>query len=741
MEEKVSNFYAHSPQGAQQNFETIYAHSLAVAKKSSEFSKDFGFGELSELAGVLHDIGKYQPSFQKKIRGENCCIEHSNCGAKEVFKLLKVDKQTPINAFNTSILAYIIAGHHSGLPDCGTEADSFAERTLTARLKRDSEDYSSYKEELLIQLPAKMWAKDFLQYDEKERIFAFSILTRMLYSSLVDSDSLETEKFYKGKDRENNFSSFQTLKGKLDIALAQFDKKEKNKINVLRQKIQEECLKKSCDEKGLFSLTVPTGGGKTLSSMSFAINHLLKHGQKRIIYVIPYTTIIEQTAKVFKDIFGEENVVEHHSNFTYEDQTNEETPQFLATENWDAPIILTTNVQFFDSIFSNKRGSCRKLHNIANSVIIFDEAQMLPIPLLKPCLKTVDIFSRSFGCTAVLMSATCPNYLPYLCKGAKISELNDDYKQHYIDFKRTQAQYIGQKTDEEIINMIDKNSQTLVIVNYRKHAQNFFEKLPKDVNKYHLSTKMFPKHRKDVIEKIKQDLKDKKPCIVVSTQLIECGVDIDFEYVFRSLAGIDSIVQSAGRCNREGIRKNSNVYVFESPFDLKNGDIAIYKNLAREICVNSQNKDLLSLENINKYFEQLLSFKDKQTDEHNILDMFKIGSAPLYFRFDFQKCNDEFKYIDSGNKVDVIVPVDKNSQEQIEIVRENGKDVKLAFRKLNQYLVSVFKYEFLKLQKQGEVEPLKDKEGFYVLLNVEKNYDKNTGLILSNCESDKNLIF
>lgn len=734
--EKIK-YFSHSPQGNQKNWEPLKEHAENVAKKTAEFAKEFNFEDLGELAGLFHDLGKYQMSFQKKLRGIKNDVEHSFCGAKEILKLLdSKDNKNPINAFNREILAYVIAGHHSGLPDCGTETDNSFMASLYAKVNRKSEDYSTYKKEISYSIPNRRWVRDFNFYDNKEKPFAYSILTRMLFSALVDSDSLETEKFYTGIDRNYNFSNFEELKTKLDEVLKTFKTPLKGSINEKRNEIQKFCLEKAKNEKGLFSLTVPTGGGKTLSSMVFAINHLLLRGQKRIIYVIPYTAIIEQTANVFKKIFGENNVIEHHSNFTYEDIESDDTPLFLATENWDAPIILTTNVQFFESLFSNKRGSCRKVHNISNSVIILDEAQMLPITLLKPCLQTIDILTRNFGCTALLMSATNPNYLPYMCKDAKIMEINKNYKEHYEYFKRVDVQYIKTKSDEELINSMDKQSQILIVVNSRKHARILYDKIDFDCDKYHLSTLMFPKHRREVIDKIKIKLASGEPCVVVSTQLIECGIDLNFKTVYRSLAGIDSIVQAGGRCNREGKRSSSTVYVFESLNDPQKGDIPIYKNLARSICEKPFDGDIFSLESINNYFSNLLQYKDKETDSKQILEFFNLGKSPFYLQFDFAKCSETFKYIDSANKYGIVVAINEEVRQIINQIKKGYGDLNLAFRKLNQYTVMVYPWEYNKLVKESKLEMLNSNERLSILRD--DSLYKITGL---NFDSNDNEIF
>lgn len=728
----MPDFYAHSNGNDKTKWESLIDHLKNVSDKTSEFCDIFGFPELGKNVGFLHDIGKYQKSFQDKINGKSVQVEHSICGAKESFNIFT----KPYDILNRQIIAYAIAGHHSGLPDCGTEADIDQNHTLLARLKRKVEDYSAYKQGFAINdIPD--WAKDFYYSDVNDKPFAFSILTRMLYSALVDADSLETERFYNnGTPRTITIADYKELKEKHykkydDIDLFESD------INKKRAEIRKACELAADSGKGLFSLTVPTGGGKTLSSMTFAINHLIKNGHSRIIYIIPYTAIIEQTAKIFKDIFGEAFILEHHSGITFEDSENEETPKFLATENWDAPIILTTNVQFFDSLFSNKRGNCRKLHNIANSVLIFDEAQMLPIYYLKPCLRIIDILTRNFRCSALLMSATCPDFKQYMHSDTRITEINSSFIQHYKEFKRVSADWIGKKTDEEIIDLIDENATTLIIVNSRQHARDLFGKLPDNLNKYHLSTLMTPENRKRVLERIRNDLTDDIPCVVVSTQLIECGVDLDFATVLRSLAGIDSIVQAGGRCNREGKRTNAKVYIFEAVNgDPHKGDIPVYKSISRAICETAQenNDDIFDLKYIQEYFKNLLEYKDKETDAQKILELFKIGrdsNGPL-LRFDFSECARRFSYIDDANKKDILISSNDEARNLIAEIKNPsyGTDLRSVYRKLGQYTVSVYLWEYECLRKNYKLEFLPDIDSKAILADSTL-YSDELGLIVS----------
>lgn len=335
-----------------------------------------------------------------------------------------------------------------------------------------------------------------------------------------------------------------------------------NPINLLRNEIFNDCINKSRGDRGFYSLCVPTGGGKTLSSLGFALNHAKQNGHDRIIYSLPFTSIIEQNARVYSEIFGEENVLEHHCNFNFSNEIGEneylekQLKYKLATENWDMPLIVTTNVQLFESMYSNKPSSARKLHNIYNSVIILDEAQVIPNEYLKPCIKALEELVRNYSCTVLFCTATQPEFKKNgLIEDFDVVEIVNDTYKLFNDLKRVDGEFIGRQSVKDVCYKMDLHKQVLTIVNTKKHAKEIFENLSESEGNFHLSTNMYPNHRKEVIKIIRERLKNGEECRVVSTQLIEAGVDVDFPVVFRSIAGIDSIVQAAGRCNREGKQK------------------------------------------------------------------------------------------------------------------------------------------------------------------------------------------
>lgn len=531
--------------------QTIQEHLNNVGDKAAEFCKsydikNFDAYQYAYQTGLAHDIGKYSELFQHKIRDNlNINIDHSTAGAREM------QRNKMLAA------AFAIAGHHGGIPN----GRDMTEQNLIERIsKRKLELYTDYESEISLK---KVEEPQLSSFEE-------AFFVRMLFSSLVDADFLDTEKFMnQGSVERGNYESIETLYKKL----MSYIKPWRNitectaKLNRIRTKILELCLQKGEENRGLYSLTVPTGGGKTVSSLAFALTHAKKNGMQRIIYVIPYTSIIEQTVSVFSDILGEENVLTHYSNSLMDSVDGEKDyyeKHKLSIENWDAPVIVTTSVQFFESLYSNKVSKCRKLHNIANSVIIFDEVQMIPLGCMKPCVKAIQMLIESYQVTGVLCTATQPMVERWMSP-LEITEICPDYKELFCSLRRTEIKELGKVTEDEIFQRIISEDQILVIVNTKKEAQELYKRLPDDGSSYHLSTYMTPFDRKKTLDIIRDKLKKGEKCRVISTSLVEAGVDLDFPTVFREIAGLDSIIQAAGRCNREGKRRpeESIVWVFQ----------------------------------------------------------------------------------------------------------------------------------------------------------------------------------
>lgn len=714
------SYFAHSAGDSTKPWQTMAEHLNQTSRMAASFASAFNAADFGFICGLLHDIGKYSSEFQHRLRGSKLRVDHSSAGAQLAYA------HYPIAG---KLLAYCIAGHHGGLQDHGTAATT--EGTLISRLNNDVKDYSAYKGDLNL---APFVSRDRLKMPIQPLGgnigFSISFFVRMLYSCLVDADFLDTERYMSDITRpRGNNTPINELSSAVDSFLKRFDASSPTKINLLRADILHQCQTKATQPTGLYSLTVPTGGGKTYSSLAFALRHAVHNNLNRVIYVIPYTSIIEQNAKVVRDLLGDTSVLEHHSNYQYEDNPTDDfrTVQEklrLATENWDIPIVLTTNVQFFESLFSNKSSRCRKLHNIAKSVIIFDEAQMLPTNYLVPCLLAVAELTKNYGSTAVLCTATPPSIDELLPEGIKPQEIIDNPRQLYMAFKKVNVVNFGKLDDVTLAAELGKWSQALCIVNTRKHALEIYKLLDDEANSFHLSTMMCPIHRQQTIADIKRRLKNGEPCRVISTQLIEAGVDVDFPVVYRALAGIDSIVQSAGRCNREGKLEAGTVYVFEpsSEHAKIRGYLERTAGIATEVL--RHHEDAISLEAIDMYFRHLYSLEGKNLDKKGILGCFEEGYKQL--EFDFQEAARKFRLIESAT-VPIVIPYCSEAEKLIHQARFHPYPLSIA-RKLQPFTLSVYEHEFLGLLNNAAVETVND--SFIVLTDMERFYDTKTGLVL-----------
>lgn len=523
--------------------QTVSEHLNGTAELCAGFAAAFGAEDQGKLAGLAHDLGKYSAAFQRRLQGSTERVDHATAGAAECCRL------------NQGSAAFAVAGHHGGLPDGGGQGDTWEEGTFIGRMRKAAfgklEPYETWKKEIKLPL---------IPQPEFAGCCEEMFFTRMLYSCLVDADFLDTETFMEGKAlKRGGGDTIDTLEDKLRSYVSGWFP-PKTELNRERCAMLTRCVEQGeCQSPGLFTLTIPTGGGKTVASLAFALRHARAHGLRRIVYVIPYTSIIEQNAQVFRDILGDENVLEHHSGVLYdiEDEARPENARLArATENWDMPVVVTTAVQFFESLFAARGSKCRKLHNLAQSVIIFDEAQMLPVKYLRPCVFAIAQLVKRYGVSAVLCTATQPaldgmfrEFLPdrpavELCP----PELFRPEIFRRVTFRREET-----LSGEKLAGQINAQKQALCIVNSRKSAQRIYGLLEPE-GAFHLSTLMYPAHRKAILTEIRARLKSGLGCRVISTSLIEAGVDVDFPAVFREEAGLDSILQAAGRCNREGKR-------------------------------------------------------------------------------------------------------------------------------------------------------------------------------------------
>lgn len=669
-------------------------HLQKVANLAAQFAGDRG-GTFAYYVGLLHDLGKYQAAFQDYIERasgfnkENAHLEnieerkgdkvpHSTAGAKYA-----------INQLDPAIghlLAYLIAGHHAGL------ADWHDKGSLKSRLQKADKELQSAlsgvkQDEFFGQLQKLSdddLASDFeLFFANNNNIAAeIHIWIRFLFSCLVDADFLDTEAFmcgYADVDEAKRagvrptFASLDELHRRYERHMAQLALKAKDSaLNQERNAILRQCFQAAQWDESLFSLTVPTGGGKTLASLGFALKHALKFNKKRIIYTIPFTSIIEQNADVFCKVLGDENVVEHHSNLQV-DEKKQTARSRLAAQNWDAPLIVTTNVQFFESLFAAKTSRCRKIHNIADSVVILDEAQQLPRNFQKPITDMMRVLARDYGVRFVLCTATQPElgkdvdaFGRTLLEGLpKVHEIITDKFALAKKLRRVNIKLPLKDTPkqswQEIADEIAQRQCVLAIVNTRKHARKLFAALPDDGIKLHLSANMCAAHRAEVIALIRRYLqfyrngKLSQPLWVVSTQLIEAGVDLDFPVVYRAVAGLDSIAQAAGRCNREGkLPTLGEVVVFRTEEGAPSGSLKQGQQITEELIQADKLSDPLSPVAMGEYFKRFNHRGDR--DKYKITqDLTLQSSAENPVDIKFRTAADKFRLIDNQG-VALIVP-------------------------------------------------------------------------------------
>ena len=733
------DFYAHSTDhDDMSNWQPLKEHLENVAFLAESFASVMGqdVAMIARSAGLLHDIGKYTKKFQQRLAGECHQVDHSSRGAK-----IAKERYEKMGY----LIAYAIAGHHCGLANGSGEG--CRRGVLEDRLKKENlpELCSDWEKE--IRLISKLSLPNFKL--DRHRMFQCAFLMRMIFSCLVDADRLDTENFFLKVDNKNTKRGFdnkiiEKLSKKLDSYLLELATKRESKnknqdILKYRKEILNSVNKKSNERQGLFSLTVPTGGGKTLSSLSFALKHASKHGLERVIYVAPFTSIIEQNAEVFRKVFIEDFgdvVLEHHSSFVAnEEEVLSEKYQSLeklklVMENWDCPIVATTAVQFFESLFSGRPSMCRKLHNIANSVVVLDEVQTLPLHVLRPCVETLKELSLNYQASIVLCTATQPALLEKDgFKGGfeNVIELAPKPKDMFKNFERVTVKHVGRLEDDKLLGEIKGKNQVLCIVNSRSYARQLFKGLKQLEEKgvYHLTTAMCAKHRSAVLKEIRKCLKEKLPCRLVATSLIEAGVDIDFPLVFRAEAGLDSIAQAAGRCNREGSRSagESFVKVFSSAAKAP-VEIEQYAGKARNIFKKFPN-DTIGLEAIREYFTELFWQKDQgntELDAEGILEDFSesgIKSIP------FETVEKKFRMIkDIGQK-----PVIINYRDEVD-VKQFDEYVSSVARRLQPYIVQVPEKAYDALYESGAIR-LVAQEKFgeqFALLKNKHLYSDDYGL-------------
>lgn len=688
--------------------QTLAEHQAGTSMLCENFAKEFGADDYGRMIGIAHDIGKATPEFQKRLMGGKK-VDHASAGALECAKIGEM------------LAAMCVIGHHSGLPDYGNDqTDRPGDPTCMGRLlKAMNGGIPRYHWEDPLPYPPEM--------PEFPDNFALSLWVRMLYSCLVDADYLDTEQFMSnGSIQRGGYDSMDVLLDRLEQHISQWFP-PKSELNRKRCAILNTCLEAGSSPKGIYTLTVPTGGGKTVSSLAFALRHAVKHGMKRIIYVVPYTSIIEQNAEEFRKILGSHNVIEHHSGATFdsdEEINDRKSLRRLACENWDAPVIVTTAVQFFESLYSNRSSKCRKLHNIAGSVIIFDEAQMLPTNHLRPCVGAIANLTTHFGATAVLCTATQPvlnDLIQSFAPGTSVREICPNTAELYEQFRRVSFRNVGKCSTEALAAQLSAHNQVLCIVNSRKAAQEIYELLPAE-GSFHLSTLMYPAHRQSVLRTIRQRLTADLPCRVVSTSLIEAGVDVDFPAVYREMAGLDSILQAAGRCNRNGRHtpQESIVTCFEgeapAPMLFRTAIGA-----TREVL--SGGADPGSPDTVRRYFAAYRSLIGDKLDICRIVEHLQKGISGC--ALPFKTTAEQFRFIDQATKT-VYIPMDQGAYLCEEL--QGGTATRTTYRKAGQYGVSIYDQHYRNLLQAGDILPLDDDSAILTNLSL---YTQETGLSLN----------
>lgn len=689
--------------------QTILEHLKGTASLCSAFAAAFDAEAQGQLAGMAHDIGKYSAAFQRRLHG-GPKVDHASAGAFECLKAQQL------------AAAFAISGHHGGLPDGGGRGDAAGTGTFWGRINRASqrnlEDYHA-------------WQSEFSLPHANTPAFAGTRLegmffTRMLFSCLVDADYTDTGAFMDNSPYlPASSSSMEELWRRLETYVSGWFP-PKGALNMQRCVILEQCMSAGAQYgPGLFTLTVPTGGGKTVASLSFALAQAKARRMKRIVYVIPYTSIIEQTAQIFREILGDENVLEFHFGVQFDQQEDdasspETAPLTRSVETWDVPVIVTTAVQFFESLYACRPSKCRKLHNLAQSVLIFDEAQMLPLPYLRPCVWAIAQLVRHYGASAVLCTATQPALDPIFQEFAPeipIREICPMAEAHWESFRRVSFQQAGTLSWMDLAARLQQQEQVLCVVNTRRAAREVFHQLSGPGN-FHLSTLMYPAHRRRILDEIRRRLRDGLPCRVVSTSLIEAGVDVDFPAVYRELSGLDSILQAAGRCNREGKRppEDSIVTIFQGedpPPRLFETSIGAGK-IVLDHC-----QDVSSRAAIHTYFSTLLDLKGAEAqDAHHILPLMESEFFP------FRTVAERFHLIESPTTT-VYLPLEEGAG-LVELLR-SGQYSRTLYRRLGQYGVSVYPQHLAALEQAGALEHLED--GSVVLRDIGL-YTQTTGLTL-----------
>jgi CRISPR-associated endonuclease/helicase Cas3 len=663
--------YAHSLAGRPlEEWQGLEEHLIQTADLAESFASGYAPG-WGRIAGLWHDAGKYRQAFQTMIGRDpdahvSGTVDHSSVGA-----LIAAERKA-------SMLAFVVAGHHGGMQNADDLGGRLKEKLeLLDEARRDGLP-QWLEEQVLPRSPD--WLADRAQ---------LSLWTRFLFSALVDADFLDTEKFYSGgagRDLAEQ-PGLAELKTRLDEYIARkAAASDQTPMNRMRSRVLDACRTKAALKPGTFTLTVPTGGGKTLASLAFALDHAVKHRLRRVIVVIPYTSIIEQTAAVYRDALGEHAVLEHHTNV---DPDRETRTNRLASENWDSPVVVTTSVQFFESLYANRPARCRKLHRIAESVVVFDEVQTFPVKLLAPVRHVLQELAEHYRATTVFCTAT----QPMLLEGAR-EIVPEPEKEFAVVADRCE---VLMPTTEEPLSWeslaaeLKDHERVLAIVHRRDDAQHLADLVGEEC--LHLSARMCAMHRSKVLIEVKRRLESRSRCRLVATQLVEAGVDLDFPEVFRAFAGADSLAQAAGRCNREG-KGLGRLHVFVGPSKPPRGILRTAEAEAKTMWRLGE-LDLKSPATFTQYFARLYGRAEQDTR----------GVMAAEREQRFKDVAEQFRIIDEAGQP-VVAPYG-DWQQRVEDVRRIGIS-RDRMRRLQPFMVTLYNQEIDLLAKAGAIERIED---------------------------------
>ena len=689
----AERFFAHASNDTDtENWHALSDHLIATGQLAAEFGAVFGVEKATRLAGLLHDLGKYSEAFQKRLHGSLDRVDHSTAGAV----IIKQRVPTGDEAVIAELIAFAIAGHHAGL------ADRTGRSSLGERLKKKVAPLDLVWETEIAPDPTGLMPAFDWSHNLAMAAFQFGFLGRMIFSCLVDADYRDTETYFAALRGEMPAREWPALEEIVDGLIVKFDSfmddlqagSASTDVNDLRRDVLAHVRAGADMPRGFFTLTVPTGGGKTLTSLGFALDHAKRHGLSRIIYAIPFTSIIDQTVSTFAAVLGDEYILEHHSALDEEKPRSREQRDKLnlAMEDWAAPLIVTTNVQLFESLFANRPSRCRKLHNIAGSVIVLDEAQTIPLRLLRPCVEALRELVCNYGCSIVLCTATQPALsAPEFHEGLPLAgrELAPDPRALARQLKRVTVHDGGEMDDDALVAALRDAPQGLIIVNTRQHALNLYHAAREAElsGLYHLTTRQYAAHRRLILAEIRQALDEGRPCRLIATSLVEAGIDVDFPRLWRATAGLDQIAQAAGRCNREGRRPadESIVTIFQAPDNPPPREIAqLAADFARMASHHAD--DLLSPAAIRDYFGEVYWRKGDGLDGKQIMRDFALNGTEADIAY--RTIAGKFQMIESG-MVPVIVARERHAQAALERLGIDGVRPGVVARALQPYLVQV----------------------------------------------------